>query len=408
MDTSEQTQLRTWLAKRLKRSDVPDSLWTTLIDDHHVAEVLQGYSSREELLEKARDMVSRSHKIAADFGGSASPLRSDTSETFTALNQSQNPNGPSLSDDELKRASAFSEYLAKAAEGEPAIQNFRRRILGVETLTQEQAQNLVSDPALGFLSPGWFLIHHIPLLDNQIRILDEESRRDPKIPNLVELIVRVELPDGRTETEDIVSMTNLQPAILTLPYGSELPSREVPVWPSSVLGILRKLSVALAGHYTWQEEDAAWFVLTGEEPMVSPLSWSTSRYGERDFKHWVINLNVAPWISTETLANYYRYLQRSRLGRNNRPLSERNVAVFRFVIAHLEAQPDKVDAALAWKGVPTSIISRARPSVLGSPTWRTMLERWNRAHPEWEYTDVRLFSRDFYRAHKAISQPYPR
>jgi hypothetical protein len=97
--------------------------------------------------------------------------------------------------------------------------------------------------------------------------------------------VRVELPDGRIETEEITAMTNLQPDTLVLPYRRELPSREVPVWPVSVLGILRDLSVALARHFAWQEEDACWFVLTGETPIVSPLSWSTRRYGRRNFEH---------------------------------------------------------------------------------------------------------------------------
>jgi hypothetical protein len=276
---------------------------------------------------------------------------------------------------------AFVKYLAKLAEGNPAVQNFRRKILGVETLTQEQAQNLVSDPALRLLSPDWFLIHHIPILGSQIRILDEERRPHPRIP-VQELIVRVELPDGCIETEDITTMTNLQPDTLVLPNRGELPSREVPVWPGSVLGILRNLSVALARHYVWQEDDACWFVLTGKTPMVSPLSWSTRRYGGRDFDHWVINLNVAPWISAETLVRFYRYLQRSRLGRSNRPLAERNVAVFRFVIAHLEPQPDEIDTVVERKGAPTSIISSAEVSVLGGPSWRTLLERWNREHPE--------------------------
>ncbi len=122
----------------------------------------------------------------------------------------------------------------------------------------------------------------------------------------------------------------------------------------------------------------------------------------------VINLNVAPWISAEAQAGFYRELQRSLLGRGNRSLSERNVIVFRFVIAHLEPHPDKLDAALEKKGVPTRITSRTRVSELGGPSWRTLLEHWNRTHPGWEYADVRLFPRDFYRAQKAISQPYPR
>lgn len=44
---------------------------------------------------------------------------------------------------------------------------------------------------------------------------------------------------------------------------------------------------------------------------------------------------------------------------------------------------------------------------LEGPSWRTLLKRWNQMYPEeWSYEDVRLFSRDFYRMHKAIALPY--
>lgn len=371
-----------------------------------MSEVRQGYLGREELLKKARHKISRAREIAADFGGGSFSSRRDVEETSASLGESR-PGVPSLNKHERERGRAFAEYLAKAAEGEPSVQNFRRRMLGAEMLTRDQAQDLISSPALSFLSPGWFLVRHMPILGNRIRVLGEERRPWPKFPDHADLLVHLELPDGHTEVEDILIMSNQQPDTLILPHMTELSRREIPVWPGSVLGILRNLSVALSDHYTWRQEDAAWFVLTGEPPIASPLSWSTRRYGEHDFEHWVISLNVAPWVSAETAASFYRYVQRSRLRRSNRPIAERNIALFRFVLRHLQPDPDKVNATYGRIGIPTSMISRGRASVLSSPTWRTLLKLWNEEHPGWKYEDVRLFSRDFYRTHKAISRPYP-
>lgn len=403
MDTD--TQIRTWLAKQLKR-DVPDSLWADLVEDRYVSEVRQGYLEHKELLARARHKINRAREIAADFGGGSFSSRGDVEETSASLGEPQ-PNKVSLNERERERAQAFAEYLAKAAEGEPSVQNFRRRILGVGALSRDQAQDLISSPALSFLSPGWFLTHQMPILGNRIRVLSEERRPWLEFPDHTDLLVHLELPDGRTEVEDILIMSNQQPDTLVLPYTAELSRRKFPVWPGSVLGILRNLSIALSDHYAWRQDAAAWFVLTGEPPIASPLSWSTRRYGEHDFEHWVITLNVAPWVSAETVANFYRYLQRIRLRRSNRPIAERNTALFRFILRHLQPDPDKVNATYGRIGIPTSMISRGRVSVLSSPPWRMLLKLWNEEHPEWKYEDVRLFSRDFYRTHKAISRPYP-
>jgi hypothetical protein len=195
MDAREQSELRIWLAKRLKRSDVPDRLWAFLVNEKYVSEVLDDdYDyDREDLLRKARDIVRQSHEISAEFGGSPSPLSAGTEVTLAPLGYTQHPDEPSLGDHESNRDLAFVEYLAKLAEGNPAVQNFRRKLLRVETLTQEQAQDLVSSRALRYLSPSWFLMHHIPILGSQIRILDEERRPHPQIP-VQELIVRVVFP----------------------------------------------------------------------------------------------------------------------------------------------------------------------------------------------------------------------
>jgi hypothetical protein len=226
-----------------------------------------------------------------------------------------------------------------------------------------------------------------------------------------EFVVEVELPDGRRETEEIPITANEQPDTLVLPYRKGLPRRKFRVWHSSVLGILSELSKTFAELYPWREEDAAWFVLTGEPPMTSPLAWK--REWQEYTDQYSITLTVEPWVSVETVTQLYSKLRRYSLKRNTRRVSERNLAMFRFVIAELEAPSQDESKPLfgekkRWRG---GMVGRgyfeSRLWELEGPSWRTLLKRWNQAHPqEWSYDDVRLFFRDFYRAHKAIAGPY--
>jgi len=393
MDTRDGLQLRPWLAKQLQKDDVPDSLWRELEDEHHVSEVREGWQPPEYLLGKARHIIRRSREI--------------TSEWEDADSKQSEP--APLGDYEHVRSRAFAEYLAKTAEAAHVVQNFRRRILGVEKLGEEQAWELVSSQALGYISPTWFLIHDIPILGDQVRIISEKRRVWHDTTMEADLVVEVELPDGRRETEEIPITANEQPETLVLPYRKGLPKRTFRVWRSSVLGILSNLSKTFAGHYPWREEDAAWFVLTGEVPGTSPLTWKTE-WQEYSYQQ-AITLTVEPWVSVETVADLYSKLRRPLMGRNTRRLSVRNLAVFRFVIAQLEAPVSSGDKPLfggrrLQREVMMGPLER-RLWDLGGPSWRTLLERWNQAHPEeWSYDDVRLFSRDFYRAHKAIARPY--
>jgi hypothetical protein len=416
MDTTDGLQLRAWLAKQLKKDDVPDSLWRELEDERHVSEVRQGIAPREYLLEKARHIVRRSREITSEWQGESLPLGLNPTATSEVTDSASQSKPAQLSGYERQRAQAYAEYLAKTADAAPVVQNFRHRILGVEKLPEEQVWELVSSQALCYLSPSWFLAHNMPVLGSKVQIVSEQKRivrPEPTNPFYLEreaeLVVEVELPDGHKETEEISIAPNQQPDKLVLPYTKGLPRREFRVWRSSVLGILSNLSKTFAEHYPWREEDAAWFVLTGEVPEASLLAWITEWQEYTDQQ--TITLTVDSWVSVETVASLYSELRRYRLGRNTRRLSERNLDVFRFVITQLKAPSPDEDKPLfgGRKLRRSSVVGRLEKQLweLEGPSWRTLLEQWNQAHPgEWSYEDVRLFSRDFYRAHKAIARPY--
>ena len=146
---------------------------------------------------------------------------------------------------------------------------------------------------------------------------------------------------------------------------------------------LRSLCRRLAARYPWNVEEAMLFVLAGKVPEVAPLSGYTRLSGseESPFSYGTVTLAVEPWISADSVADFYRQMQAAMLGRKPRKLEVRNLVLFRFVTERREKQ--------------------------GS-TWRDLFGQWNELYPEghaWHYKEVRNFTRDFHRA--ALVVPYP-
>src|SRR5215207_1294526 len=113
---------------------------------------------------------------------------------------------------------------------------------------------------------------------------------------------------------------------------------------------------------------------------------------------------VQPWVPADTVRKFYRQLQGRVLTSRPRALSERNLAVFRFVVGQQEVKP-KGDNA------PASELTRRHPKLMRikQPSWRVMLKRWNQhyhADDKWQYRYVRNFQRDFRRAKQATVSPH--
>ena len=95
-------------------------------------------------------------------------------------------------------------------------------------------------------------------------------------------------------------------------------------------------------------------------------------------------------LSAQTVLRTYRAIQRDTLGRDNRPLSGRGLALLRFVMAQSTDEGQL-------------------------PHWRTLVDEWDTAHSqdhtEWIYRgpdgepDIRRFARDFHRAYQAVVRP---
>jgi hypothetical protein len=155
-------------------------------------------------------------------------------------------------------------------------------------------------------------------------------------------------------------------------------------WPGSVLGNLRKLCKALTKAHPWDVDQATWFVLTGDAPLVRPIqakinsSWMLGRRALT-----TISLNVQPWVPAETVENVYRQVQSRVLGGENKRIGDKSLRLLEFVTQRAEA-----DGEL--------------------PSGRALVEQWDQIwiheKPQWCYgADTRTFWRDLRNAQRSVT-----
>ncbi len=94
----------------------------------------------------------------------------------------------------------------------------------------------------------------------------------------------------------------------------------------SVLDKLRDVSERLSRHVSWSEAQAAWFILTGEAPMITPVAVYVNRFDG------TITVEAQHYISAETVARYHCRAQQEFLkGTDNRQVTGIRLKVWRFV-----------------------------------------------------------------------------
>jgi hypothetical protein len=159
-------------------------------------------------------------------------------------------------------------------------------------------------------------------------------------------------------------------------------------------------------------------VLTGEATPVVALAGRIDTFPGDVMWRGTITLTAEIWVPAETVLRYYREMQKDVLeGRDNRPLSARSLALFRFVTEQVRnAVPevekpdyeaffdseDEVDVAPSEEELQAS-------KLVGRPSWRALQQQWDRRYsdPKWRYEDVRNFRRAFVKAALVmLSSPY--
>jgi hypothetical protein len=369
VDTTGAEELRGWVAKGLKLPAVPDAIWEFLEEGGYIADAYDA-EGRACLLREAR----RGFRLWRERDNRAAPPGRVRGRDVSV----------ELSPYEGERAVTFSEYLAILAAREPAVRRFREEVHGTRLLTPDEAFRLLSSPAAGRLSPAQFAEWGIPIVGHTSRLIKQQQEREGDAV-MVRVMVQIEPPGAAFEVQRVYSVEGEDDA--AHPDGHLLAHRgedgwvwRERVWPRSVLGELRELSRRLTEHYQWAEECVPSFVLTSSIPIVSPLKVSAQFADRMYFSRSTITLTIEPWVSANTVLRAYRDVQRQVLGRDNRPLSRRNLAVFRFVNDRLDERGN-------------------------TPPLRLLLDEWNRNHPEWRYADVRNFGRDLGRAERGLLLP---
>jgi hypothetical protein len=143
---------------------------------------------------------------------------------------------------------------------------------------------------------------------------------------------------------------------------------------SSVLGRLENLSEDLTEHHPIPVEQAAYLTLCGG--IVRPRSISgrveytnTEPGMAYGYTHSTITLTVASWMSPEQVRQAYAKLRREAKARNTyRSKSDKNIAVFRFVMERTTPQ------------LPKDLVIGAR-CALKFPAWRQLVGEWNKQNP---------------------------
>lgn len=366
----DERALRAWLAKRLNAPDVRDPLWDYLVDGWYVKDALaEGTDEgREKLLDAAKAQLALARALA---GRTAPPGRSET-DLDTA---------PMLGAYEIGRADAVWAYVAQQASSEPRLRRFREKVLSGRALAPDEVRHVLTSPATRLLTERHFAAAGIPIVGHRAAVVNREEESTADGFRGVAITLRLEWPGGVHEDTHRrwhrAGHPRPRPTLAVLDDARE--THEVRVWPDSVLDELRKLSEQLATWYGLRADQAARFVLTGEL-----VPWMPVQVGVRGGLHpthetaWV-TLRVEPWVPAETVLRVYRDVQRRLLGRDNRPVGDRSLALLRFVTEQGEVWTDL--------------------------TWPAAMERWNRDHPEWRYETDRRFARDVKRAQQVLLFP---
>jgi hypothetical protein len=382
----DEPQLRDWAAKQLGWDKMPDPLWDAAVMDEWVESALASANERQELLGFLRECMRFYRSMKAWY---QSPIEADQSADASEKDETHSAH---LGDKETQRSRAVEEYVAKVAACERRVFAFRKRFLGGTVLSHAQADALIGSPAAIYLPFEYFTPFgesRIPLLNHSATLRTDPPKSDGGGSYSLDIFVQ---PPGETFSVEVRRTERL----LYIDEDGQI--QETLVEDRSVLEGLRILSTYLAAEYPWQAAQATWFVLTGEPPPLSAATGRLSRGSAAPYAE--ITMTVQPWVPADTVRKFYGQLQKRVLTSRPRALSERNLAVFRFIVGQQEVKPYSDDAQ-------ASGLTRRHPKLmrLKQPSWRVMLKRWNQhysAGHKWHYRHVRNFERDFKRAAQAI------
>jgi hypothetical protein len=168
---------------------------------------------------------------------------------------------------------------------------------------------------------------------------------------------------------------------LELSYGDETVTMTTSVEPGSVLGDLSIHSDNLSRFLDWPQEEAVWFILTGESPGFTPakaeseLGFSIHRYKTK------IELTVEAWVSPSTVKRLYQE-QRKKLNSkiSVAQISDERIALFNFLVD--QEKKGRIDL-------------RKLLTPYSRLDWRYYMEVWNQGcSTAWKETNSKRFGQN--------------
>lgn len=336
---------------------------------------------------------------------------------------------------EKEKAEALSEALALGAARRPAVVAFRKDVLG-GVISPNEAHAFVNSPAVRSFSRRLFERWGIPLVGHEATVVRTDKdvkgfRWGPDFSDFIKVGFR---PWIDRFVSIYVDPPGVEKSILYGPGDINVPEevhvdehiffrendevdefvREVPEkvvrypWedrihvvralPNSLLDELLGLSNALTDVYGWRQEDALWFVLTGQTPRINSVEVGASLLTGHESSPpvWNVTLNVSPWVSADTVKGIYEQILRQIKGGDvsKGEIKElRKLRVFRFV-------------------------TEQKKNLGECPSWQTLFDLWNQVYPEghkWHYADASsfrsskkpwdTFQRDYRDARQSVLEP---
>jgi hypothetical protein len=360
---------------------VSDPLWDRLLGDGYIDAVLTGGSEEfRDMVEAAKEWLQFSREHARwereqQKLGKPRPIAPDPGEYVR------------------QRALARDDALAFKASRTTMVRAFRDQFTGGALLSVPLARQLLASEAARRWSGRDFERLGIPIMGHRAVVVAERWLVEESVPwrgpidtQTVDLKVTWDdqVREAPASRSGVILRDRDVPVLHVIDEHGKPHEKEV--WPRSVLGRLRETSHMLAQAYEFNAAQAAWFILTDTPPRRAPLEGNVAVEVRRTHNDGRVTLSMEPWVPADVVLQSYRDIQRDLLGRENRPLSLRNLAVLRSVLE------DAREAARTNPGAPP-------------PSRAQSMARWNREHPEETYAQEWQFNRDVDRAERGVLFP---
>ncbi|MCF6096773.1 hypothetical protein L1766_07150 [Thermovorax subterraneus] len=334
MKFRNEDELKSYVAKRLKKKEINDKVWQKLKEEGYVEEVLLDYEDSLLYLLKRYKQEEKFYNEAFKDGAETAVNVYSARKLFPPPKNTEGQSA--ITEEDI----ALSKVIAYKLSQLPLVKQFRRQELKNRLLSLDEMEEWIKETAKRDGQPTLYAkkpIERIEFIGNEIKpVLKQEDKY------IVEGPILLAFPSKTGWVEHI------------------------PINVNGVLGRLKKIAERITKVYCpiWSEAQAVGFILTGKPPIIPKLQYSLSLTSSEGLC-WV-TLKFDARITPQKLAKEYTKIRKKILGNHHIvPLTQKHLKLAEFVSENKEGL-----------------------------TWRKLMRKWNEAFPQWAYTNYRLFCRD--------------